>query len=77
MHRIQSNRVSTVFRVFDAFREFEYYDEEIWDRIIIMMDNKTGWVRTTIIEKLYPLTGTFEKAKLLFDKYYTKVLFYF
>jgi hypothetical protein len=38
-----------------------------------MMDNKTGWVRTAIIERLYPLTGTFEKAKLLFDKYYTKV----
>lgn len=38
-----------------------------------MMDNKTGWVRTTMIERLYPLTGTFEKAKLLFDKYYTKV----
>jgi len=38
-----------------------------------MMDNKTGWARTAIIERLYPLTGTFEKAKLLFDKYYTKL----
>jgi len=42
-----------------------------------MMDNKTGWARTAIIERLYPLTGTFEKAKLLFDKYYTKVNFFF
>lgn len=74
MHRIISGRVSTVLRVFDVFREFEYYDEEIWDRIITMMDNKTGWARTAIIERLYPLTGTFEKAKLLFDKYYTKVI---
>ena len=41
-----------------------------------MMDNKGGWIRTTLVEKLYPLTGTFEKAKMLFDKYYTKV-FYF
>ena len=42
-----------------------------------MMDNKTGWARTAIFERLYPLTGTFEKAKLLFDKYYTKVIFFF
>jgi len=42
-----------------------------------MMDNKTGWARTAIIERLYPLTGTFEKAKLLFDKYYTKVIYVF
>jgi hypothetical protein len=41
-----------------------------------MMDGKTGWARTAIIERLYPLTGTFEKAKILFDKYYRKVLFY-
>lgn len=40
-----------------------------------MMDNKTGWARTAMLERLYPLTGTFEKAKLLFDKYYTKVNF--
>ncbi len=40
------------------------------------MDGKTGWARTAIIERLYPLTGTFEKAKILFDKYYRKVLFY-
>lgn len=37
------------------------------------MDNKGGWVRTTILEKIYPLTGTFDKAKLLFDKYYTQI----
>lgn len=73
MHRLISGRVSTVFRIFDAFNKFEYYDEEIWDRIITMMDNKSGWVRTAIIERLYPLTGTFEKAKILFDKYYTKL----
>ena len=34
------------------------------------MDNKGGWLRTTIIEKIYPLTGTFPKAKQIFDKYY-------
>jgi DNA-binding SARP family transcriptional activator len=49
MEQLISGRVSTVLRIFDAFREFEYYDEEIWDKIITMMDNKTGWVRTAII----------------------------
>lgn len=27
MHRLVSGRVSTVLRIFDAFRDFEYYDE--------------------------------------------------
>ena len=76
MHRLLSYRVSTVIRIFDAFHKFEYYDEEIWDKIITMMDGKTGWVRTALMERLYPLTGTFEKAKIVFDKYYTKVSFY-
>lgn len=75
MHRLNSGRISSTLRIFDAFRDFEYYDEDIWDKIITMMDRKTGWARTAIIERLYPLTGTFEKAKLLFDKYYTKVPF--
>ena len=41
-----------------------------------MMDGKTGWARTALIERLYPLTGTFEKAKIVFDKYYRKVSCY-
>ena len=35
-----------------------------------IMDNKKGWGRISLMEKLYPLSGTFEKAKELFDKYY-------
>ena len=38
-----------------------------------MMDGKTGWARTAFLERLYPISGTFEKAKILFDKYYRKV----
>ena len=37
------------------------------------MDNKKGWGRILIIEKLYPISGTFESAKTLFDKYYEEV----
>jgi hypothetical protein len=66
-----------VFRICDAFKAFEYYaDRDIWERIIIMMDNKGGWARTLIIERLYPLTGEFETAKQLFDKYYINVFNY-
>ncbi len=37
------------------------------------MDRKTGWARTAFLERLYLVSGTFEKAKILFDKYYIKV----
>jgi hypothetical protein len=37
------------------------------------MERRKGWKRTEIIERLYPLTGTFEKAKEIFDGYYADV----
>ena len=58
-----NRKPSKIFLIFDTFVEFEYYDEEIWDKILEWMKNKKAWIRTKIIERLYPLTGTFPKAK--------------
>lgn len=60
---VKTKSMGYVFKIFDAFREFEDYDEEIWNEIIRLMDNKKSWVRLKIIERLYPLTGTFDSAK--------------
>lgn len=37
------------------------------------MADKKGWGRIPILEKLYLLSGTFESAKALFDKYFEEV----
>jgi hypothetical protein len=67
--------MSNVFRIFNAFDKFEYYqDEELWNTIFGWMERRKGWIRTDIIEKIYPLTGTFPKAKEVFDVYYAEVL---
>lgn len=66
--------MATVFRIFDAFNKFEYYqDEQLWENIFGWMERRRGWIRTDIIERLYPLTGTFPRAKEIFDKYYAEV----
>ena len=68
---VRVHKLKDVFRAFDAFDAFEYYqDEELWNILIEWMARRKGWKRTECIERLYPLTGTFEKAKEVFDAYY-------
>lgn len=59
----KQGKITKIFAMFDAFQEFEYFDEAIWDKLMQFMDNKNGWIRTVIIEKIYPYTGTFPRAK--------------
>lgn len=60
-------------RAAEMLNELEEFDEDIWVSLIAAMDNKKGWGRISILEKLYPISGTFESAKVLFDKYYEEV----
>jgi uncharacterized protein Usg len=46
----------------------------LWNNILSWLERRKGWIRTDIIQKLYPLTGTFPKAKEIFDTYYAEVL---
>ena len=65
------HRYGDAVRIFEAFDKFEYYhDEDIWNSILGWFAFKKGWKRTEIIERLFPLTGTFPKAKEIFDQYY-------
>lgn len=60
--------------MFDAFNGFNYYqDEGLWNMIFGWLERRKGWKRVDIIQRIYPLTGTFPKAKELFDTYYNEV----
>ena len=70
---IDQGSIKLMARCADMLTSLEEYDEETWEGLIKAMDNKKGWGRIMIIEKLYPVSGTFESAKTLFDKYYEEV----
>lgn len=59
----KQRKISKIFKMFDTFEEFKYFDDAIWDKLMQFMDNKRGWIRAVIIEKIYPYTGTFPRAK--------------
>lgn len=61
----------------DTLYEFEFFDEPIWNKLMSSLERKKGWKRVEIIERLYPLSGTFNKAKELFDSYYIEVNIFF
>lgn len=72
--KIRIKKISNALRIFDAFYKFEYFqDEELWNNILSWLERRKGWIRTDIIERIYPLTGTFPKAKEMFDAYYAEV----
>ena len=60
--------------MFDAFNGFNYYhDEGLWNMVLGWLERRKGWKRIDIIQRIYPLTGTFPKAKEIFDTYYNEV----
>jgi hypothetical protein len=59
----KQRKITKIFTMFDTFEQFKYFDEVIWNKLMDFMDNKGGWIRTVIIEKIYPYTGTFPRAK--------------
>lgn len=46
-----------------------------WSRLLLLMQNKKGWARIPVIERLYSISGENPLAKKIFDKYFESVLF--